>query len=143
MPSGTLQANINSLFINLPNLYSIYSTQSSSAASYMNDSTVLDKEIQGIHLQIQELDRQEQTYDREFMDRKKEPAKTGIFSRIGLRTTEDFVMTYFFFSYLMFFLMVLINVLVYSTKKVFAVGMVIGVGMLFGFLSILLIYRYA
>jgi len=109
----------------------------------MNDSITLDKEIQGIHLQIQELDRQEQTYDREFMDRKKEPVKTGIFSRIGLRTTEDFVMTYFFFSYLMFFLMVLINVLVYSTKKVFAVGVVIGVGMLFGFLSILLIYRYA
>lgn len=138
-----LAASINSLFIGLPSMYSIYSTQSSSSSSYSSESDNLDKQIQKLNLQLQELTRQEETYDREFLDRKKNPSNTGIFYRVGLRTTEDWVLAYFFLSYFLFIFTLLIYVLIYSSKKVYAAAAVVGTGILFGVISTFLLYRYA
>ena len=68
MPPPTPMETITSLFITLPNQYSIYSAQSSNSGSYMADSRNIDNNIQALNLQLQDLDRQEQTYDREFLD---------------------------------------------------------------------------
>jgi Flp pilus assembly protein TadB len=142
-PSGDQRAIITSLFTDLPNKFAMYSPQASNSNSYAADSRQLDTQIHDLNFQIQELDRQEQTYDREFLDRKKNPPKRGFFYGLGLRTTEDWVLTYFFFSYIMFVIVLLVNVLMYSTKKIVAAALVFGVGLLVGFLSLLLIYRYA
>jgi Flp pilus assembly protein TadB len=143
MPTDPLLENITSLLIGLPNQYSMYSSQSLSTGSYSKESANLQEQIQDLNLKIQDLDRQEETYDREFLDRKNNPPTVGLFNKMGLRTTEDWVIAYFFFSYFVFVLLCLINVLIYSTKKVFASAAVIGVGLLFEFVSLLLLYRYA
>ena len=132
-----------SLVAELQNLYSSYSTQASSISSYLPESDNLDRQIQKQNLQLQDLTRQEETYDREFLDRKQNPSNTGIFYRIGLRTTEDWVFAYFFFSYMIFVLILLLYVLRHSTKKIYAVATVTGIGILFGILSTFLLYRYA
>jgi hypothetical protein len=142
-PSGSQTAIITSLFTDLPNKFALYLPQASSSSSYSSESKLLDNQVQDLNLKIQELDRLEQTYDREFLDRKKNPIKKGIFYRLGLRTTEDWVLTYFFFSYIMFIVFLLINILKHSPKKVVASALVIGIGLLVGFVSLLLIYRYA
>ena len=132
-----------SLVAELQNLYSSYSQQASSISSYLPESDNLDRQIQKQNLQLQDLTRQEEIYDREFLDRKQNPSNTGIFYRIGLRTTEDWVFAYFFFSYMIFVLILLFYVLRYSTKKIYAVATVTGIGILFGILSTFLLYRYA
>jgi hypothetical protein len=143
MPPPTPMETITSLFITLPNQYSIYSAQSSNSGSYMADSRNIDNNIQALNLQLQDLDRQEQTYDREFLDRKNNPSKKGFFHKIGLRTTEDFVLAYFFFSYVMFFLILFIMIQFYSTTRVYASALVVAAGLIFGFLTLYLMYRYA
>jgi hypothetical protein len=136
-------AQITSLFTNLPNLYAIYSTQVPNTIIYRTESQKLDKEIQGLNLQKQELNRQEETYDREFLDRRAAAPPKGILYLMGLRTTEDWVFAYFFFSYFMFFLLLLITVLIYSEKKSYGSAIVVGAGLIFGVLSLYLLYRYA
>jgi hypothetical protein len=138
-----LAESINSLFLNLTTMYSIYSIQNASISSYLNESDSLDKQLQKLNLQLQELTRQEETYDREFLDRKQNPPNRGIFYKVGLRTTEDWVIAYFFFSYMMFVIVLLTYVLIYSTKKVYAAAAIIGTGILFGVISTFLLYRYA
>jgi hypothetical protein len=134
---------IQSLFITLPNQYATYSARSSNTVSNTVESKTLDDQIQKLNLQIQDIERKEQTYDREFLDRKSNPPKKGFFHSIGLRTTEDFVFAYFFFSYLIFFLMMFIIILIYSTRKIIAGALVIGAGLILGFLILFLLYRYA
>ena len=141
MPSPS--ETITSLSITLPNQYAIYSTQSPNNASYMADSKNLDNKIQALNLQLQDLDRQEQTYDREFLDRKNNPPKKGYLYRMGLRTTEDFVFAYFLFSYFFFFFILLIIVQLYSTTRVSASALVVGSGLVFGLISMYLLYLYA
>jgi hypothetical protein len=139
----TLPESINSLFIGLPSLYSVYSTQAYSTSSYSTESDNLDRQLQKQNLQLQELNRQEETYDREFLDRKQNPSNTGFLYKIGLRTTEDWVFIYFFFSYILFILILLIYVMIYSTKKIYAVAAITSTGILVGILSTFLLYRYA
>lgn len=136
-------AQITSLFTNLPNMYSTYSTQVPNTITYTKDSQELDAKIQGLNLEKQELNRQEETYDREFLDRRASAPPKGILYLMGLRTTEDWVFVYFFFSYFMFFLLLLITVLMYSEKKSYGSAIVVGAGLIFGLLSLYLLYRYA
>jgi hypothetical protein len=147
MPSdqtvSSMKASILNLLVTLPSIYSTYSANNNSLGTYSSETTSLNNEIKELNLKLRDLDRQEQTYDREFLDRKQNPSTSGIFYRIGLRTTEDWVMAFFFFSYILFVFMCLINVLLYSEKKGFASAFVIGAGTLFGFLGLLLLYRYA
>lgn len=136
-------AEIQSLFIELPNLYSTYSTQVPNKLRYENESKTIDNKIQGLNLQLQDLDRKDETYDREFLDRTRNPRPKGFFYRMGLRTTEDCVFAYFFFSYCVFFFLLLIIVLIYSDKKIRGFIIVIGAALIFGFVSLFLLYRYA
>ena len=138
-----ITVSLMSLVAELQNLYSSYSQQASSISSYLPESDNLDRQLQKQNLQLHDLTRQEEIYDREFLDRKQNPSNTGIFYRIGLRTTEDWVFAYFFFSYMIFVLILLFYVLRYSTKKIYAVATVTGIGILFGILSTFLLYRYA
>ena len=136
-------APITSLGPTLRNQYAIYSTQSPNNASYLADSKNLDNKIQGLNLQLQQINRQEETYDREFLDRKSNPSKKGFLYRMGLRTTEDFVFAYFFFSYIIFFFILLVTVQLYSTTKVFASAIVVGSGLIFGLTALYFLYWYA
>ena len=143
MAAPSINDIITSYLVDLPNKYSTFSMQTSSSNTVLSDSTELDRQVQDLNLQIQKLNRQEETYDREFLDRKNNPAERGLFYKIGLRTTEDWVIAYFLFSYLIFFLLALLYVLIYSTKKVIGAALVVAFTLLFGFISLLLLHRYA
>jgi len=140
---STPTAQITSLFTNLPNLYSTYSTQVPNTITYTQESRELDVKIQGLNLELQQIERQEETYNREFLDRRQNAPPKGTLYLMGLRTTEDFVFAYFFFSYFMFFLLLFISVMLYSEKKGIGSAIVIAAGLIFGFASLFLLYRYA
>ena len=107
------------------------------------ESKKLDNKIQSLNLELQDLAGKDETYDREFIDRTRNPPSKGFFYNMGLRTTEDCVFAYFFFSYCMFFLLLLITVFIYSSKKIIGAAVVIAAALIFGLLSMFLLYRYA
>jgi len=140
----TSQASITDKLISIGSLYSTYSSTSRiNQSQTVNDTKDYEAQIAQLNLQIQDLERQQQVYDREFLDRKGNPSKLGIFARLGLRTTEDWVLAFFFFSYILFFTMILIAGLMYSQKKMFYASIIISFALLFGFLTLFLMYRYA
>ena len=139
-PSGV---TADDLFIKLPKQYGEYSTLKNKYSDNKVQSTTLDGQIQELNTKLNEINRQEEVYDREFIDRKKNPRKNGVLFNLGLRTNEDFVFTYFFFSYVIFVLIVLINVLRYSTKKIVASVIIISFALIFAVFSLFLLYRYA
>jgi hypothetical protein len=143
-PFTTLQASITDKLITMGSLYNTYtSTSRINQPQTTSDTSDYQGQIAQLNLQIQDLERQQNVYDREFLDRTRNPSKPGMFSRLGLRTTEDWVLAFFFLSYILFFTMILITGLIYSQQKMFYSSVVVGSGLLFGFLILLLIYRYA
>jgi hypothetical protein len=134
---------IDDLFIRLPKQFGEYITLKNKYSSETVKSSTLDEQIQELNTKLNEINRQEEVYDREFIDRKNNPRKNDYLYNLGLRTTEDFVLTYFFFSYILFVLIVLITVLRYSTKKIVAAAIIISFALIFALFSIFLIYRYA
>lgn len=145
-PSGLISSRnvtVDDLFIKLPKQYEEYNTLKNKYSNDVKESATLDGQIQELNTKLNEINRQEEVYDREFIDRKTNPRKTGFLYNLGLRTTEDFVLTYFFFSYIVFVLMILITVLMYSTKKIVAAVIIISLALIFALFSIFLIYRYA
>jgi hypothetical protein len=145
-PSGLISSTnvtVDDLFIKLPKQYEEYNTLKNKYSNDVKESATLDGQIQELNTKLNEINRQEEVYDREFIDRKTNPRKTGFLYNLGLRTTEDFVLTYFFFSYIVFVFMVLITVLRYSTTKIVAAVIIISLALIFALFSIFLIYRYA
>jgi hypothetical protein len=136
-------STVDELFIKLPTQYGEYTTLMNKYSNDVQESATLDEQIQELNTKLNEINRQEEVYDREFIDRKSNPRKNGVLYNLGLRTTEDFVLTYFFFSYVIFVLMILITVLMYSTKKIVAATIIISFALIFALASIFLIYRYA
>jgi hypothetical protein len=143
-PFTTLQASITDKLITMGSLYTTYtSTSRINQPQTASDATDYKNQIAQLNLQIQDLERQQNVYDREFLDRTRNPPKPGMFASLGLRTTEDWVLAFFFLSYILFFTMILITGLIYSQQKMFYSAVVVGSALIFGFLTLLLIYRYA
>ena len=53
--------------------------------------TILDK--------ITLAETEEETHNEMYLNTKKRPGTYGLFSKVGLQTTQDWVLAYFFFSY--------------------------------------------
>ena len=139
----SIQANITSNLSTLPNLYSVYSYAKPNLASYQSMSESLNKELSEINRKLQEFDRVEEVYDREFLDRKMNPPTIGLFSKYGLITTQDWVLAMFFLSYVAFSILFCITSLIGIKDKIQAgifVFCITGVG---GVLITSLIIRYA
>jgi len=77
---------------------------------------------------------QEETSNESYLDSKAHPWKYGLFSSVGLRTTQDWVLAYFFFSYVVFSVFVTLSHLVSSTNKILTAaawaGTMFGIGVM-------------
>ncbi len=66
---------------------------------------------------LRELDRLTSTYEQEFLDRQKHPKPKSFFGRLGLLSVQDWVLALYFFSYAVFFIMVFVLAMKYSTQR--------------------------
>ena len=94
--------------------------------------TILDK------ITLAEIE--EETHNEMYLNTKKRPDTYGLFSKIGLQTTQDWVLAYFFFSYIVLSILVLLTMLQTSVNKILTVlsvsGILFAIGLVF-FLFIL------
>jgi hypothetical protein len=97
--------------------------------------STLDAEKQNILDQITLAEIEEETYNEMYLNNKKNPNTYGLFSKIGLQTTQDWVLAYFFFSYIVFGILVLLTILKTSVNKSSTIltgsGILIIVGIVF------------
>lgn len=60
---------------------------------------------------------EEETYNEMYLNSKKNPATFGLFSKVGLRNTQDWVLAYFFFSYIVFSVLIILQSLQASVNR--------------------------
>jgi hypothetical protein len=94
--------------------------------------TILDK--------ITLAETEEETHNEMYLNTKKRPGTYGLFSKVGLQTTQDWVLAYFFFSYIALSILILLTALQISVNKILTVlsvsGVLFAIGLVF-FLFIL------
>ena len=82
---------------------------------------------------------EEETYDEMYLNAKKNPGEYGLFSKVGLRTTQDWVLAYFFFAFSVFSLFVILTALKMSVNKMWTGVAVSGIMLAVGLVFFLLI----
>lgn len=87
--------------------------------------TILDK------ITLAEIE--EETHDEMYLNTKKSPGTYGLFSKIGLQTTQDWLLAYFFFSYVVLSLLVVLTSASVSENKLLTfismTGLLGGIGL--------------
>ena len=89
----------------------------SGASDLQAQKNTLETEVRDLQLRMKELERVEQTYEKEYLDKKQHPANKGILYHIGLHTAQDFTIALFCISYLFFSCVMIMYATIFSTSK--------------------------
>jgi len=94
-------------------------------------------EIDGLNRKVVELNDmitlaeiEEETSNEMYLSSKQNPGKYGLFSAVGLRTTQDWILAYFFFSYVTFSVLLVLSTLRTVENKMSALLVFGGMGLL-------------
>jgi hypothetical protein len=119
--------NINELKpIIIAQLQSTQTTFDTYIAAKTNVQPLIDQniEIEGnlrdLQHRLNELNQLDETYTQTYLDFKSNPPKQSFFSRFGLRTTQDWTIALFYFSYGLFSIIILMYAFVNSVQKIYA-----------------------
>ena len=103
----------------------------------------LQEQLLELNRQTEELERVEQTYDREFLDRvSAPPLKKGLLQGYGLVTTQDWVMAMFVIAYFTFSMSLILLFVVKSEAKLKAFFVAVSIIIILGTFMGLLIIKY-
>ena len=73
------------------------------------EMTHLNRQMTELNDKITLAEIQEETANENYINGKENPAKYGLFSAVGLNTTQDWVLAYFFFAYVVFSVFVVLK----------------------------------
>ena len=101
--------------INVGTKYFYYKSAGSNGNSVtaQMDSTELadlNRQVNDLNDRITLAEIQEETANENYINSKEKPGKYGLFSAVGLNTSQDWVLAYFFFSYAVFSIFVVLSV---------------------------------
>ena len=93
----------------------------------LNQRDSLKAEARELQFKINEINRIEETYDQEYLDRKTNPPRKGVFASLGLRNTQDWVLAMFYFFYGIFTLIFTLYAIRFSVKKTWAALFIVSI----------------
>ena len=111
-------------------------------SGYSEQIDYLNEEINDMNGQLDVLDGQEETYNEMYKNARMNPVNYGLFSKLGLRTTQDWVLAYFYFSYVVFSVLLLLVFVKISQNKLVAAIFVFGLCLSMGVISTMGIISY-
>jgi hypothetical protein len=108
----------------------------SGASTLQAQKDALTADVRDLKLRMKELERVEQTYEKEYLDKKHYPANRGILYKLGLHSIQDFTIAAFIISYVFFAIVMILYATMISTSKfttffIMLVTMIV-LGLLFG-----------
>ena len=141
--TGEIRSSIQTNLLGIQYVYGTYLNNLPNITPYQQESETLAIEVSELDRKLQELDRIEEVYDREFIDRKKNPSSFGLLSKVGLQTTQDWVLAFFFLSYIIFSILFIVMIVMGAEKKMKGLIFAFCVTGVSGVLITLMISRYA
>jgi hypothetical protein len=108
----------------------------SGASTLQAQKDALKADVRDLELRMKELERVEQTYEKEFLDKKHYPANRGFLYKLGLHSLQDFTIAAFILSYVFFAIVMILYAMMVSTSKfttffIMLITMIV-IGLLFG-----------
>ena len=103
--------------VQIQTTYTTYSTALSTNTDIIAQQSDIKKQIDEKTLILNELNRVEGTYDRDYLDRRVSPPAKSFFGKMGLSTTQDWALAFFFFAFLTMTAVILVLLLLHSTQK--------------------------
>ena len=105
------------------NLFQQYKAGQTASASLTNQSSVLKAELDSLNTKLTNIKKTGDTYDREFIDRSAGKNNMGFFRRRGITTLQDWLLFFFFLSYAIICIIVIVYSTAMSTQKALTFGM--------------------
>lgn len=103
-------------------------SQDNSVSGQMDTADIADLKQQIANLKDQHTlaEIQEETYNEMYLNSKKNPSTFGLFSRLGLRNTQDWVLAYFFVSFIIFSVFMILLAARTAVNKTLTILMTLG-----------------
>jgi hypothetical protein len=122
-----------------------YFTGLGSSSNTINnvEKNTLEKRIQDIKDKQKLAEIEEETHNEIYFNSKKNPATFALFSKIGLQTTQDWVLAYFFFSYIVMSILIVFTSLTTSVNKILTFVSVSAVLFILGVVFFIMIVSFA
>ena len=122
--------------------YDTLRTAQAAQSGLLAQKDALEAKVRGQQKLLQEVSRIEETYDKDYLDRKRAGPRTSAFGKIGMANTQDWAIFLYFLSYGLFSAAILVYATYLSTRKI-ATFLFFGILMLiFGLFSLLMIRYY-
>ena len=103
-------------------------SQDNSVSGQMDTADIADLKQQIANLKDQHTlaEIQEETYNEMYLNSKKNPSTFGLFSRLGLRNTQDWVLAYCFVSFIIFSVFMILLAARTAVNKTLTILMTLG-----------------
>lgn len=133
---------LNMLNNTATNIFQQYTTVQKSSISITNQSDGLNAELIGLQSKLKNIEKQSETYDREFLDRSAGKSNHNVFRRNGITTLQDWLLFIFFIAYAVISLSIIIYIISVSTSKLYVGIMGIALSVVFGVMMSGVIIRF-
>jgi hypothetical protein len=107
------------------------------------DIADLNRQLTMLNDKISLAQTEEETYNEVYLNNQRNPKAFGLFSKWGLRTTQDWMFAYFYFSYIVFSVVLLGVSIKYSQNHLLTFTAVSGVLLFMGVMLTLMLFAYA
>lgn len=89
-------------------IFQQYIAVQQSSSSLTNQNSKLAAELTGLKAKLAGIQKQNETYDREFLDRSAGKKNSGVFRRNGITTLQDWILFLFFVGYALICIIMLV-----------------------------------
>ena len=107
------------------------------------DMADLNRQLTMLNDKISLAQIEEETYNEVYLNNQKNPKEFGLFSKWGLRTSQDFTFAYFYVSYILLSVLLLGVSIKYSENHLLTLTAISGTMLLLGVVFTLLLFAYA
>jgi len=123
-------------------LFQQYLTLQQSSTSLTSQNNTLAAELTQLKAKLAGIQKQNETYDREFLDRSAGKKNYGMFRRNGITTLQDWILFLFFVGYALICIIVLLYYMLNNPFNTYYVVMGITVCTIFGIMMSAVIIRF-
>ena len=123
-------------------LFQQYLSLQQSSTSLTSQNSTLATELTQLKAKLAGIQKQNETYDREFLDRSAGKKNYGMFRRNGITTLQDWILFLFFVGYALICLIVLLYYILNNPFNSYYVVMGITVCTIFGIMMSAVIIRF-
>ena len=123
-------------------LFQQYMGVQKSSSSLTTQAATMNAELMGLKAQLAAIQKQNETYDREFLDRSAGKKNMGIFRRNGIITLQDWLLYLFFIGYALLCIIILLYYLMNNPFNSYYLLMAVAIFTIFGIMMSAVIIRF-